>query len=642
MRFSPRFLDEVRDRVRITDVVGRKVRLVRRGHNFVGLCPFHNEKTPSFSVNEQKGFYHCFGCGAHGDIIGFVMETEALSFPEAVESLAGQAGMQLPARDEKDEAREKTRKSLYEVMELAAAFFEAELKGTRGTKARSYLEGRGLTGAGVAPFRLGFAPDSRIALRDHLKAREVSVDDMIEAGLLVVPDDGGQPYDRFRGRVIFPIADGRGRTIAFGGRTLDPEGQPKYLNSPETPLFRKSAVLFNLGEARKAVNQGALLIAVEGYVDVIALVAAGFGGAVAPLGTALTEEHLGMMWRMAAEPILCFDGDGAGQKAAQRSLDLALPLLEPGQSLRFALLPEGEDPDDLIRAKGAGAMQDVLTEAQPLSDVLWRRESEGHDLSTPERRAGFEARIMGFANQIADQKVREHYRRLYQERLREMFGGAPAAKGGPGGRWKPPIPRRKFGEAPNPAREHREARAFVGQVSEHLKRSRTARASVHAEISTALVAAEALVLTLVNHPFLLEEQVETLSGLTIEDPSLDKVRGELLHAASSGQSLDSQGIRDHLTERGLGSVYQAMEQRPLLKGMPFTQAGTAAHVVREGFAHAIHRYRKLTDLESDRVLAAAAIKGDDSEGSRLRLAEVDRALKAPEGSEAGPPDSSAI
>ena len=640
MRFSPRFLDELRDRVRVTEVVGRKVRLIRRGHNHVGLCPFHSEKTPSFSVNEQKGFYHCFGCGAHGDIITFVMETEGLSFPEAVEQLAGQAGMQLPARDAHDEAREKTRRSLYDVMELATAFFENELKGTRGKKALSYLEGRGLTGAAVAPFRLGFAPDTRHALRDHLKAHDVAIDDMVEAGLLIVPDDGGQPYDRFRGRVIFPIADGRGRIIAFGGRTLDPEGQPKYLNSPETPLFRKSAVLFNLSNARKAVAQGAQLVAVEGYVDVIAMVAAGFGGAVAPLGTALTEEHLGMMWRMAPEPILCFDGDAAGQKAAFRSLDLALALLEPGQSLRFAVLPEGEDPDDLIRAKGAGAMQSVLAEAQALSDMLWRRESEGHDLSTPERRAGFEARIMGFANQIADQKVRAHYVESFRSRIRELFGG-PAAKAGGGREWRPPQPRRKWGEAPNAARDHRESRAFTGQVSEALKRSLAARASSHAAISSVRLT-EALLLAVVNHAFLLEEEIETLSALTIPDASLDKLRSELLHAASSGQTLDSQGIRDHLTERGLGAVYQAMEQRPLLRGMPFTQAGTIPPVVREGWSHAIRRYRKLTDLEEERISAAAALKSDDSEESRLRLAEVDKALKAPEGSEAGPPDSSSV
>ncbi|MBI1210717.1 MAG: DNA primase [Alphaproteobacteria bacterium] len=641
MRFTPRFLDELRDRLRVTDIVGRKVRLIRRGHNHVGLCPFHNEKTPSFSVNEQKGFYHCFGCGAHGDIITFVMETEGLSFPEAVEQLATQAGMPLPARDEREEEREKTRKSLYDICELACAFFEGELKGAKGKKAREYLDGRGLVGPSVAPFRLGFAPDSRIALRDHLKARDVSIDDMVEAGLLIAPDDGSQPYDRFRGRVIFPIADGRGRIIAFGGRTLDPEGQPKYLNSPETPLFRKSAVLFNLASARKAVAQGAQLVAVEGYVDVIALVAAGFGGAVAPLGTALTEEHLGMMWRMAPEPILCFDGDAAGQKAAYRSLELALALLEPGQSLRFAMLPEGQDPDDLIRAKGAAAMHDVLSAAQPLSDMLWRRETEGHDLSTPERRAGFESRMMSLVNQISEQKVREHYRRLYQERIREMFGG-PAPAGERGGRkWQPSGPRRRWGEPPSPARDHREARAFTGAVSDALKRSVAARASANAALST-LRTAEALLLAVLNHPFLLDEELETLDRLTIEDASLDKVRRELLHAASSGQSLDSQGLRDHLTDRGLGGVYQAMEQRPLLRSMPFTQPGTAAQVVREGFTHAIHRYRKRTDLENERILAAAALKSDESEESRLRLAEVDRALKALEGSEAGPPDSSGI
>jgi len=327
MRFNPRFIEELRDRVAITDVIGRKVKLVRRGRSHLGLCPFHSEKTPSFNVNPDKGFYHCFGCGVHGDVITFVMETEGLSFPEAVEQLATSAGMQLPARDERDEAREKSRRSLHEVMEMAAAFFVDQLARSGGAKARAYLEGRGLVGPAVDPFRLGFAPDSRSALKEHLSAKGVAIDEMVEVGLLIAPDDGGVPYDRFRGRVIFPIADARGRIIAFGGRTLDPDGKPKYLNSPETPLFKKSAVLFNFGPARKAAGQGAALIAVEGYVDVIALVAAGFHGAVAPLGTALTEEHLQMMWRIAPEPVLCFDGDAAGIKAAQRGIDLALPLL---------------------------------------------------------------------------------------------------------------------------------------------------------------------------------------------------------------------------------------------------------------------------------------------------------------------------
>ena len=640
MRFTPRFLDELRDRVRVTEVVGRKVRLIRRGHNHVGLCPFHNEKTPSFSVNEQKGFYHCFGCGAHGDIITFVMETEGLSFPESVEQLATQAGMQLPARDERDDEREKTRKSLYDICELACAYFEGELKGAKGKKAREYLEGRALVGAAVAPFRLGFAPDSRNGLRDYLKSREIAVEDMVEAGLLIAPDDGAQPYDRFRGRVIFPIADGRGRIIAFGGRTLDPEGQPKYLNSPETPLFKKSAVLFNLASARKSVAQGAQLIAVEGYVDVIALVAAGFGGAVAPLGTALTEEHLGMMWRMAPEPILCFDGDKAGQKAAYRSLELALPLLEPGQSLRFAVLPQGEDPDDLIRAKGAGAMQSVLGAALPLSEMLWEHEKQAHDLSTPEQRAGFETHIQALIARIADPKVKAHYREGFDVRLNELFGREAKSKT-ERQPWKPKAPRRPWGQRPSAAQEHRESRAVTGEVSDALKKSLVARASVKAASLPARTV-EALLVAVVNHPFLLDEELDALTGLTIEDASLDKVRRELLHAASSGQSLESQGLRDHLTDRGLGGVYQAMEQRPLLRSMPFTQPGAPAHVVREGWSHAVNRHRKGTDLEEERIWAAAALKSDDTEESRLRLVELDKAQKAPQGSEAGPPDSSSI
>jgi DNA primase len=317
-------------------------------------------------------------------------------------------------------------------------------------------------------------------------------------------------------------------------------------------------------------------------------------------------------------------------------------LLEPGQSLRFAVLPQGEDPDDLIRAKGAGAMQEVLAAAVPLSDMLWRRETEGHDLSTPERRAGFEARIMSLVNLISEQKVRAHYSRLYQERIREMFGGPAPANDNKGRKWQPAAPRRPWGQKPTAAQEHRESRARTMGASEALKKSMAARATANAALSNTR-RAEALLLAVINHPFLLEEEIETLDRLTIEDASLDKVRHELLHAASSGQSLDSQGLRDHLTDRGLGGVYQAMEQRSLLRsGMPFTQPGAAAHVVRQGFAHAVHFYRKRTDLENERISVAAALKSDETEESRLRLVEIDRALKALEGSEAGPPDSSGI
>jgi DNA primase len=639
MRFTPRFLDELRDRLRISDYVGRKVKLVRRGRNHTGLCPFHNEKTPSFSVNEDKGFYHCFGCGEHGNVIDFVMKTEGLPFPEAVERLAGDAGMELPRRDPRDEAREKAQKSLHEVMELAAVFFEAELKGARGAKARSYLDGRQLAGPVAQRFRLGFSPDSRSALKDHLRAKGVTIEDMVEAGLLVTPDDGGAPYDRFRGRVMFPIADVRGRVIAFGGRTLDPDGKPKYLNSPETPLFRKSTVLFNLASARKAVSVGAPLVAVEGYVDVIALAASGFEGAVAPLGTALTEEHLEQMWRMAPEPILCFDGDAAGIKAAQRGIDLALPLLKPGQSLRLALLPGGQDPDDLIRARGAQAMQEVLNAAVPLADMLWRREVESADLSTPERRAGAEANLLRLVEGIEDQRVKEHYRTIMRERLKALFAptqvrreagerGRSPERGG----WPRFQPRNNRPERPG-ARP-----AWTPPVSDALRRSAAGRGLSAASGSTGM-AEEVLLLAVLRHPFLLEQHAESIAMLTISEPNLDKMRHEILHASSLDQSLDSQSLGNHLKLRGLGDVCERLERRPMLRSMAVTRADTLRPVVLREFEHALSRHRKLTELASEHAMAAETFRREATEENLARLRAIDEELRSQQGAEAGPPDN---
>lgn len=639
MRFTPRFVEELRDRVRVTDVVGRKVKLVRRGRNYTGLCPFHNEKTPSFSVNAEKGFYHCFGCGVHGDVISFVMETEGLSFPEAIEKLASDASMELPARDARDDERERARRSLYDVMELAAAFFEHELQGARGAKARAYLDGRQLSGPKVEPFRLGFAPDSRSALKEHLAAKDVSVEEMVEAGLLVAPDDGGVPYDRFRGRVIFPIIDAKGRVIAFGGRTLDPDGKPKYLNSPETPLFKKSAVLFNFGPARKSCASGAMLIAVEGYVDVIALVAAGFEGAVAPLGTALTEEHLQMMWRIAPEPVLCFDGDAAGIKAAQRGIDLALPLLEPGQSLRFALLPGGQDPDDLIRAQGAGAMQTVLNEAVGLADMLWRREIESADLATPERRAGAERNLMKHIDGIVEPKVREHYRTAMRERLRALFQpGEPQRQGGAQGRREPWSPNRFQPRGVFKPERPGARPTWTPPVSEAVRRSAAGRGQVQSH-AVSEPSAAALILAALNHPFLLEEHSEAFANLPISEANLDKIRRELLHAASLGHSLDSQGLRDHLRLKGLGEVCERLELRPMLKSMAMTRRDATHALVQREFQHALARHRKLTELETEHAQAAEALRRETTDENLARLRAITDELKSTIGAEAGPPDA---
>src|SRR5258706_5739917 len=426
MRFSDQFLDELRARLPVSEVVGRRVKLKKTGREFVGLSPFNKEKSPSFTVNDQKGFFPDFSSGKPGDIFAFIMETEGVSVPEAVGRLASLAGVPMPKVSREDDAQQQRRKTLHDVVELAAKFFEATLAARAGAKARGYLADRGLDAATQLRFRIGYASGERFALKEHLGSHGVPVPDMIEAGLVISGDDIPVPYDRFRDRVIFPIADAQGRTIAFGGRALASDAQAKYLNSPETPLFHKGATLYNISGARAAAHKGAPVIAVEGYVDAIAMVSAGFEATVAPLGTALTADQLALLWKMADEPVLCFDGDSAGRRAAYRAIDLALPHIKPGKSLRFASLPQGHDPDDLIRSAGAGAIADGLAMARPLADVLWTRETEGGRFDTPERRAGLEARINEMTSTILDETVRRYYRQDLWQRLRNLTApGSP-------------------------------------------------------------------------------------------------------------------------------------------------------------------------------------------------------------------------
>jgi DNA primase len=402
MRFPPQFLDELRARLPVSEVVGKRVRLKKAGREWKGLSPFNKERTPSFFVNDQKGFYHDFSSGKSGDIFTFTMESEGVTFPEAVERLASLAGLAMPKMSREAEAEEGRRRTLHDVIALAAKFFEATLASRAGARARGYLADRGLDAPTQVKFRIGYAPSERFALKEHLGGLGVPVDDMIEAGLLVSGDDIQIPYDRFRDRVMFPIDDFAGRMVAFGGRALDKDAPAKYLNSPETQLFHKGRMLYNGAGARKAAHHSAQVIAVEGYVDVIAMVTAGYEATVAPLGTALTEDQLALLWKMADEPILCFDGDAAGRRASYRAVDLALPHITPGKSLRFASLPQGQDPDDLIRSAGAGAIADVLAMARPLAEVLWTRETEGGRFDTPARRAGLEARINEMTSTIAN------------------------------------------------------------------------------------------------------------------------------------------------------------------------------------------------------------------------------------------------
>lgn len=419
MRFQPTFLDEIRARVPVSDVVGRRVKLQRRGREFVGLSPFSNEKTPSFTVNDQKAFYHCFSTGNHGDVFKFLTDVEGLPFPEAVERLAAEAGLDLPKPTPEDAARERKRASLYDVMEAATLWFEGQLGSREGADAMRYLRGRELDDVTRQTFRIGYAPKGRYGLKEHLAAKGITADQMEEAGLVISGDDIAVSFDRFRDRVIFPIPDSRGRIIAFGGRALSAEAQAKYLNSPETPLFHKGHTLYNYAAARKAAHESGKVIVAEGYMDVIALSQAGFANVVAPLGTAITERQLALLWRLAPEPVLCFDGDAAGRRAAQRAMHLALKIVTPGTKLSFALLPAGTDPDDLVREKGAGAIERLLAGSSALVDMLWASLKSKGSLENPDIRSEVQKEIDGLEQVISDKIVQKNYQRYLRNKLWE-------------------------------------------------------------------------------------------------------------------------------------------------------------------------------------------------------------------------------
>jgi DNA primase len=517
--FPPGFLDELRSRISLSGFVARRVKLVRRGREFAGLCPFHHEKTPSFYVVEDKSFFHCFGCGAHGDVIGFVMRADNLDFIEAVEKLAGETGLAVPQATLQERERAQRQKTLLEAAEAAAAFYEARLWAPVGSRARAYLEGRGFDVETIRRFRLGWAPDDRQALRRGLKS-DFPDELLIEAGLLRRPAEDGEPSDYFRSRVMFPIGDRAGRVIAFGGRVLG-DGQPKYLNSPESPLFEKGRVLYGWSAARasavrdvEAARPGAIVT--EGYMDVIALHRVGLTTAVASLGTALTEFQLHELWRLAPEPMLCFDGDAAGQRAATRALRRALPLLRPGQSLHFATLPSGEDPDSIIRASGRGAFEKILAAARPLSDMLWELALAGKPLDTPERRADLERRLMDDIAVIDDRIVQTEYRRFVRDRLFELRRRA--------------RPGARAVVHPRPI--------FVRDGPEPPPRS------------GGRIQREDLFRIVLHSPWLIAEVAEEIAALEIPEPELDRLRRQILEVDVAESGVDAHALQQHLVETG--------------------------------------------------------------------------------------------
>ncbi|QGY03380.1 DNA primase [Methylobacterium mesophilicum SR1.6/6] len=609
MRYPPHILEEIRARLPASSVVGRRVQLKKAGREWRGLSPFNAEKTPSFYVNDQKQFYHCFSSSKHGDIFTFLMETEGLSFPEAVERLAGEAGVSLPAPTEDNRAAETKRAGAIEVMEMAARWFEERLRSGQGSEARTYLERRALAPEVQERFRLGYAPNERYALRDHLAGQGVDKALMVEMGLLAAGEGVSVPYDYFRDRVMFPITDTRGRVVAFGGRALAKEVRAKYLNSPETPLFHKGRTLYNLHGARKAAHDRSSIIAVEGYVDVIAMTLAGHPETVAPLGTALTEDQLGLLWRHADEPILCFDGDKAGQRAAFRALDLALPLLEPGRSLRIALLPGGQDPDDLLRSGGPAAIDQVLKAALPLSELLWRRAVEAGPVDTPERRAGLTQTLRTTVATIRDETVRRYYRDEIEERLRGLSPrGARAA--GPATRG-----RTRFTRPGEP-------------VSPRITGGPSPSVTASAGFTGAAAVREAVIIgTLLAHPEMLADFAEEIAEFDFEDPDAQALLSVLLASAAEEQRTDPDVLQNRITRAGLAAasdrILTLARSRDRTTLAPHADPAHRADALRQ----AMILHRQAGALHSELREARQAFENDPTDAGWAWLCEVKARLE---------------
>jgi DNA primase len=650
MRFTPEFLEEIRARLPVSEVVGKRVRLKKAGREWKGLSPFQQEKTPSFFVNDQKQAWFDFSSGKNGNIFDFVMETEGVGFVEAVERLAGIAGLALPAATPEAERHEQRRKTLYDVMELAAKFFADTLASRNGAKARGYLGDRGLTPATQLQFRLGYAPPDRFALKEHLGSHGIPTEDMVEAGLLIAGDDIPVPYDRFRDRVMFPITDLRGRVIAFGGRALEKDVAAKYLNSPETPLFHKGDNLYNLATARAAAHKGASLVVVEGYVDVIAMVTSGFAATVAPLGTALTENQLALLWKMADEPILCFDGDKAGQKAAWRAADLALPHLKPGKSLRFALLPEGQDPDDLARAGGRVAIEEVISVARPLADVVWSREIEGGNFGTPERRAALEARIGELTNGIRDEVVRRYYREDLSDRINRAF--APESGRGFGGRGGRESVRnfapRAAGGGRFASRGGKGQWRGQGITTAVLSRGPYQPASPQLANSpllrgqrSSLSRREALILQcLINHPWLLHDHLEEVAALEMANSEAHKLRAGIIaafandHHHSPDPSEQAEKMRADLERGGFSPLLQRVERAITTAAVWAALEGAARDDVLATWHQLVALHRQWHSLLRELKDAELALGEEASESSLAWLRDVKARMAEVDGTEA--------
>jgi DNA primase len=631
MRFPPSFLDEIKARLPVSEVVRGRVKLVRAGREWKGLSPFSTEKTPSFFVNDQKMAWFDFSAGKNGNIFDFVMETEGLSFPVAVERLARDAGLALPRVSPEAGAEEMARASLHEVLARAASYFSARLAGGEGGAARAYLARRGIDRELQGRFGLGYALPEKYALRDHLAGAGIPVPTMIEAGLLIHGQDIAVPYDRFRDRIMFPIQDSGGRVIAFGGRALGPDAPAKYLNSPETALFHKGAILYNHHNARKAAQSSGQLIVVEGYVDVIAMSSAGFDATVAPLGTALTPDQCELLWKMAEEPILCFDGDRAGRKAAYRAIDMALPLIAPGRSLGFALLPEGEDPDDLVRSGGRDSVSHLLAHALPLAKVIWKRETENKSFATPERRAALKRRLEEIARGIRDQTLQRQYQDYFKDWLHQfrLGGYGVSAK----------VPKKAQGGGPKANHETKTDLTSPPEVSQSLAISPLFRPG-----KPRLPPREGLILLLLlNHPGLIGRHIEDLAELAFSSDEAGGLRDALVASAAAAYlsaqpcdepSPDAPSLRAAVEGQGFGAILQQLDGMAAHASHWYAKAGAADADADEVLKQALSLHRRARKLHRELQLAELALGKDSNEANLGRLKDIQAQLSSLGGIEA--------
>ena len=620
---SDDFINELRRKARIEEIVGARLEYDRAKSNprkgdFWACCPFHGEKTPSFHVLADRQSYHCFGCGAHGDVFSFIMEYEKIPFFEAAKRIAGEVGVEVPERSPEAAQRAERRKTLYDVMDMAAAYYRNQLRSPEAQAARDYLRGRDLDEAVWAQFGLGLAPNKPDALLKYLEGEGVERRLIIEAGLLGGTDPGETPRDFFRNRIMFPVRDPEGRIVTFGGRALSPNARAKYLNGRATPLFDKSRVLYNLDKARPLIREAGTVIAAEGYMDVIALTRAGFPHAVAPMGTALTEEHLETLWRLVPEPMISFDGDEAGRRAARKVLELALPMLKTGHSLKFVMLPQGQDPDDLLRSGGRAAVRGVLEKAIPLAEMIWRTAKMTTTLDTPEGRAAMDAELERLTGLIEEQRSRFHFQQSLKDRFREATQGP---------KWTP----KQGGGGNRPA-------SIVTGASDKLKRSALAQGGNRAKSGSLNPLKQGgsplggrhrerlLLYVLINHPEVLERHVEEFAACEIRDPELKTLKTALFEAVSSAPGLDREGLKGHLNARGIGDIADRLAAQDVLKCLAFAREDAPIEMAEEHWLEVLARHNLAAALLQDLQEAEHALANDATEENLNRLRTVQQLL----------------